>query len=426
VSTVQIAPASALRGAVSVPGDKSASHRALMVSALAEGTSTIEGLSPGEDVAATSRIMVQLGAQRHDEHGLVTVLGPTGGLRASSESLECGNSGTTMRLVAGIVSGVAGRHHLVGDASLSRRPMDRVVTPLTLMGATLTGQGSRVTAPLVIEGSDHLRSIDYHVPVPSAQVKSAVLLAALRAVGHSVVHESVRTRTTTEDMLRHAGVTVHSIEVGEGRDVTITPGRPAPVRWRIPGDPSQAAFFAVLGCIHDDAVIEVSSLDHARERVGFARVLARMGGRVRLVDHGVDSELHAASSQLEGTEIFAGEVPSVDEVPILAVAASAARGVSAFRDMGELRVKESDRFAATMELARVLGCRVWSEGDDFFIEGVASARAFAPFSFDPGLDHRMVMSAAVAGTAGSGCEITGSTTVASSYPAFFDDLASLQ
>lgn len=425
MSTVRIGPAGTLRGSVRVPGDKSASHRALMLSALADGPSTIEGLSPGEDVAATSRIMVQLGAQRSDD-GIVTVLGPTDGLRASSEPLKCANSGTTMRLVAGIVSGVAGQHRLVGDASLSRRPMDRVARPLTMMGATLSGQGARLTAPLVIEGHEHLRAIDYRVPEPSAQVKSAVLLAALRAAGHSVLHESVRTRTTTEDMLAHAGVTVHSVDVGEGRDVTITPGRPSPTHWRIPGDPSQAAFFAVLGCIHDDAHIEVISLDHARERIGFVHVLARMGGRVRLEDHGADSSLHAESSQLEGTEIFAREIPSVDEVPVLAVAASAARGVSAFRDMGELRVKESDRFEGSMELARSLGCRVWSEGDDFFIEGVASARSFPHFSFNPGLDHRMVMSAAVAATAGSGCAISRAATVASSYPAFFDDLASLQ
>ena len=426
MSSLEVTARGPLRGEVRVPGDKSASHRALMLSALSDGASTIEGLSPGDDVAATSRIVVQLGARRSDNAGVITVTGPSRGLRASAEPLDCGNSGTTMRLMAGVVSGIAGEHRLIGDASLARRPMDRIATPLTLMGATVGGQGERMTAPLVIEGRDELRAIDYHVPVPSAQVKSAILLAALRAPGHSVVREDLRTRTTTEDMLRHAGVTLHSIDLGEGREVTVTPSRPLATHWTVPGDPSQAAFFAVLGCVHDDAVIEVAPIDHARERIGFIGVLLRMGALVRLEARGDTSRLHAQSSELRATEVFAREIPSVDEVPILAVAAAAAKGVSAFREMGELRVKESNRFESTMALARALGCRVWHEGDDLFIEGRGSARSFGHFSFDPGLDHRMVMAAAVAGAAGSGCAISGAGTVSTSYPDFFSDLDSLQ
>lgn len=414
-----------LRGTVRVPGDKSASHRALMLSALAAGESTIEGLSPGLDVAATSDILVHLGARRHDDGGRVVVIGPDQGLRASEHALPCGNSGTTIRLVSGIVSALDGRSRLEGDASLSRRPMDRVAIPLGLMGAKVTGEGSRVTPPLIVEGSRDLRGIDYRVPTPSAQVKSAILLAGLFAQGPTVVHEAVRTRTTTEDMLRLAGVEVTSDDVDAGRRVRLVAQRPRAHAWRVPTDPSQAAFFCVLGLIHPDAQIDVLDVANTPERTGFVRVLERMGAALvtRPSSSGVD--LHARTSTLRATEIHAAEIPSVDEVPILTIAAAAAHGVSAFRDMGELRLKESDRFDGSVTLARLLGCRAWSEGDDFFIEGLTSADAFAPFAINAGLDHRIVMSSAVAGAAGHGCDIDGSDTVRSSYPGFFDDLASL-
>lgn len=425
-ATRRVEAARVLRGAVRVPGDKSGSHRALMLGALADGESTIRGLSQGEDVAATARIMGQLGARVETAPGLVGVVGPAGGLGASAHDLDCGNSGTTMRLLAGIVSAVAGRHTLVGDASLSARPMDRVARPLELMGARLEGRGPQVLAPLHVEGSSSLRAIDYHVPVASAQVKSAILLAGLAASGHTSVSEDVRTRATTESMLVRAGVTVHSVEHGDGRTVTLTPGRPEPRDWVIPGDPSQAAFFAVLGAIHPDAEVVVLDVEDAPERTGFVSVLARMGADVRLEPGADGTRLVSRSSTLSATEIHSRDIPSVDEVPALCVAAAAARGVSAFRAMGELRVKESDRFAGSMALATALGCRAWAEGDDIFVEGLASARAFAPFTISAGLDHRMVMAAAIAGAAGAGCEIASASAVSSSYPAFFVDLASLQ
>ena len=415
-----------LRGTVRVPGDKSASHRALMLSALAAGESTIEGLSPGLDVAATSAIMVQLGATRRDEAGVVHVAGPPDGLRASTDVLQCGNSGTTIRLVSGIVSSVEGTHHLEGDASLSRRPMDRIAIPLGRMGAAVTGAGPRVTPPLEIHGSRSLRAIDFHVPSPSAQVKSAILLAGLRADADTVVHESVRTRATTEDMLRRAGVGVVSTDVARGRRVVLSPGRPRARDWRVPTDPSQAAFFCVLGLIHADADIEVVDVDDAPERVGFLHVLARMGADIAVTPGDSGVTLRARSSALHATEIVAAEIPSVDEAPILTVAAAAATGVSAFRDMGELRLKESDRFEGSVALARLLGCRVWAEGDDYFVEGLGDAARFAPFHINAGLDHRIVMSSAVAGAAGRGCDIDGSDTVSSSYPGFFEDLGRLR
>lgn len=424
-STREVTRASALHGTLRVPGDKSASHRALMLSALASGTSSIEGLSLGLDVAATSAIMVQLGASRHDEESVITIDGPAGGLSPSRHELDCGNSGTSMRLLSGLVSGVEGVHALVGDESLSKRPMDRVSIPLNLMGAKISGQGVHVNAPLRVEGSSSLRAIEYDVPVASAQVKSAILLAGLVASGPTTVHENVLTRTTTEDMLRQAGLTVRSVVGNNGATVTLTPGRPGTATWRIPGDPSQAAFFAVLGAIHDCAMLEIERIDSSPLRTGFIKVLQRMGASISLFDDDVGLTLSVQSSQLSGTEIHSSQIPSVDEVPVLAVAAAAASGVSAFLDMAELRLKESDRFSGSMELARKLGCRVWEEGDDFFVEGLGSARAFQPFSLEAGLDHRMVMASAIAGCAGEGCTIGGADTVSSSYPSFFDDLAGL-
>ena len=207
--------------------------------------------------------------------------------------------------------------------------------------------------------------------------------------------------------------------------VILTPGRPQARAWRVPGDPSQAAFFAVMGALHADAVVTVADIDASPERIGFVGVLQRMGADLELVNDGATSTLHARSSSLTGTEIRAEEIPSVDEVPILAVAAAAASGVSAFRDMGELRLKESDRFAGSMHLAAALGCSVWSEDDDFFIEGLAGAEAFETFALDAGLDHRMVMAGAVAGVVGSGCSIAGAESVLTSYPNFFSDVAAL-
>jgi 3-phosphoshikimate 1-carboxyvinyltransferase len=282
-----------------------------------------------------------------------------------------------------------------------------------------------MTAPLDIVGSSQLHGIDYVVPVASAQIKSAVLFAALSAAGPTSVHEAVLTRTTSEDMFRLAGLSVHSEEAPSGRTITLSAGRPTAREWLIPGDPSQAAYFAVLGAIHDCAVLEVLGVQGSAQRTGFVEVLTRMGAALTSVSGPEGETLHSQSSQLVATEISAEEIPSLDEVPILCVAAAAATGISAFRDMGELRVKESDRFTGSMALARALGCQVWDEGDDFFIEGLGSANSFRAFSFDAGLDHRMVMASAVAGCAGAGCRIGGAETVSSSYPQFFDDLASL-
>ena len=374
---------------------------------------------------ATSRIMEQLGATISDQDDVVTVTGAPNGLRASDAALECGNSGTTMRLLAGIVSAVPGQHRLTGDGSLSTRPMDRVAEPLMLMGSRVEGEGARLCAPLRIVGTTALRGINYAVPMASAQVKSAILFAALSAETPTTVTEHVRTRPTTEEMFSRAGISIVSMDDGDGRRVTVQPGRPLARNWQVPGDPSQAAFFAVLGCIHPDADVEVLDIDSALERVGFLSVLQRMGATMSVHSDNAMTSFRVRSSHLVGTEVLANEIPSVDEVPILVVAAAAAQGLSSFRDVGELRIKESDRFEASLALATKLGCRAWSEGDDIFVEGLGSASQFSTFELDAALDHRLVMASAVAGGAGAGCVIGAADTVASSYPQFFDDLERL-
>ena len=419
-----VEPVAHLRGTVEVPGDKSASHRAVLLGALGEGPSRIERLSLGDDVARTLAIAQALGASVERE-GATTVIDGTAGLAPAAAALECGNSGTTMRLVAGLASTIAGTHRLVGDPSLSRRPMDRVAVPLRAMGAQLEGTGERCTAPLTVLGRDVLTALDYVVPVPSAQVKSAILLAGLAGDGPTSVTEAVRTRATTETMLHAAGVRVEVEEQGLGRRVRVWPARPRPHDWRIPADPSQAAFFAVLASIHPDAALEVPDLADEPERLGFVGVLTRMGAALTLRRHEGRASLHAVSSALCATEVDAREIPSVDEVPVLTVAAVAATGTTVFRDVGELRVKESDRFAACIGLASALGARAWGEGDDLYVEGLGGSDRFARAELDAGLDHRMVMAAAVAGVAGAGACVEGAETVSTSFPAFFERLEAL-
>ena len=419
-----VEPAGRLRGAVEVPGDKSASHRAVLLSALSDGPSRIEHLSGGEDVARTLGIVRALGASVHSAGATIVVNG-SAGLVPAHAALECGNSGTTMRLVAGVVATITGTHRLVGDASLSRRPMDRVAVPLRAMGADLEGTGEHCSAPLRVVGRDVLVGIDYTVPVPSAQVKSAILLAGLSAHGPTTVREAVRTRATTESMLLAAGVRVDVEDVGAGRRVRVWPARPRPHDWRIPADPSQAAFFAVLACIHPDASLDIPDLADEPDRLGFVAVLARMGGAVTLARGEGRAALHARTSTLGATEVSAAEIPSVDEVPALTVAAAAATGTTVFRDVGELRVKESDRFAASIALARALGARAWGEADDLYVEGLGTSRHFACIELDAGLDHRMAMAAAVAGVAGAGACVRGAETVATSFPTFFERLEAL-
>jgi 3-phosphoshikimate 1-carboxyvinyltransferase len=416
--TLEVPGGRPLVGTVGVPGDKSISHRALLLSALAEGTSTITGLSRGDDVVRTRRAVTTLGAHVREEGDRLTVTGGRSHLAAPTGEIDLGNSGTGMRLLAGVVATLPGTTRITGDASLRSRPMDRVADPLVLMGATVVGEGTRCLPPLAVTGGE-LHGIDYTPPMASAQVKSAVLLAGLHAEGETVVREPVATRAHTEEMLTEAGADVTVEPWGGGRVVRLRPGPLGPRSWEVPGDPSQAAFWAVAGVVVADSTVTVEQLHLGPERIGFLHVLIRMGGDVTLHDVGGDvGSMTASYGPLVGTVVEASEIPSLDEVPILAVAALVADGPTRFVDVGELRVKESDRLQGTVDLVRAFGGSARVEGEDLVVDGGATP---SPGGVDARGDHRMAMAAAVAAAAcpsGARSAVTGWESVATSYPGF--------
>lgn len=416
-----------LTGATTVPGDKSISHRALLLAALAEGTSVLTGLSDGDDVVRTRRAIEALGAQvtRDPDTGVVTVAGGRSRLSAPDRPIDLGNSGTGMRLLAGVVASVPGVTRLDGDDSLRSRPMDRVADPLGLMGAVVTGTGASCLPPVTVSGG-RLTGIDYTPPMASAQVKGAVLLAGLDADGETVVREPVATRAHTEEMLAESGADVEVVPWEAGRVVRLRRSILRPVDRSVPGDPSQAAFWAVAGVVVPGSRVTVERVHLGPERIGFVHVLVRMGAALVLHDDGGGTgSLTAAHGPLSGTTVEAAEIPSLDEVPILAVAALVADGPTRFRDVGELRVKESDRLAGTVALVEAFGGRASVDGDDLVVDG---GTVPVPGSVDANGDHRMAMAAAIAGAACAGdgaTRITGWDSVATSYPGFADTLARL-
>jgi len=424
---IEVAPARSLRGVVRTPGDKSISHRAILLAALGEGRSSIEGLSDGDDVSRTIACVQSLGAAvGRSEGGRVDVEGGRDRLRATGDILDCGNSGTTMRLVCGVAATISGSHRLDGDDSLRRRPMDRVAVPLRSMGAAIECAGARCTPPLEVHGGP-VRAIRYELPVASAQVKSAILFAGLAGDGPTTVIEPVSTRTHTESMLLKAKARIEVAVRPDGRHTTVWPSSLAPVHWHVAADPSQAAFLVVAAVLALDGEVEVRDVDVSEERIGFVQVLARMGAQVvTRVRRGEQGDLLASSASLIGTEVHASELPSLDEVPILSVAAAGATGTTTFRDVAELRVKESDRLTATARLVVALGATAAVEGDDLTIVGLGGPGRFTRLEFDAKGDHRMAMAAVVAATVGAGGVVGGFGGVATSYPGFLRDLASLR
>jgi 3-phosphoshikimate 1-carboxyvinyltransferase len=417
-----------LRGSLPVPGDKSISHRALLLAALAEGTSTITGLSAGDDVARTLGAVVAMGAEVGGHGPEVTVRGGRSKLHAPTHRVDLGNSGTGMRLVAGVAATLPGVTSLTGDASLRGRPMDRVAAPLRQMGAQVAGRGERCLPPLVITGGA-LHGIEYTPPMASAQVKSAVLLAGLDADGETVVREPVATRAHTEEMLAAAGADISVEPVGTGRVVRVRRSTLQPGSFVVPGDPSQAAFWVVGGVVVPDSMVTVTGIHLGAERVGFLAVLRRMGALIEVAETAMGTgSVTSRTSPLNGTVIESSEIPSLDEVPVLAVAAALAQGATRFRDVGELRVKESDRLVGTVDLVTAFGGRAVVEGDDLVVTG--SAETWHAGRIDARGDHRMAMAAAIAGAAcpkgGVVTTITGWESVATSYPGFAADLARLQ
>jgi 3-phosphoshikimate 1-carboxyvinyltransferase len=415
------------RGTIHTPGEKSISHRAVLIGALAEGASVIHGLSDGADVAASLAAVEAMGAgvERHDD-GTVVVHGGRGRLHRPAAPLDCGNSGTSMRLLTGLVAGFDWETELVGDESLSSRPMDRVAEPLGLMGATVVGAGPHCQPPLRVRGGD-LHGIEWTSKVASAQVKSALILAGLSADGTTVVREAVTTRTHTEEMLTEAGADLTVEPWGEGRIVRVRASSLEPVERTVPGDPSASAFFVVAACVAPDSAIDVAGVYSGPARLGYVSVLQRMGAPITLFpgDPGT-STIRAISGPLRATEVRASEIPSLDEIPALAVAASVAQGTTVFSDVGELRVKEVDRLRAVAAMVDAFGARATIAGDTLAITGLGGPLRGG--RFDSHGDHRMAMAAAVAALAarpGERSLISGFDAVETSYPAFAEDLARL-
>lgn len=434
-----VEPARRLRGGPALPGDKSISHRALLLALLATGESRIAAAGDGEDVRSTARIVEALGARVErarsaaGPYRLDYVVHSPGveALRAPDDTLDCGNSGTTARLVAGVLAGLPLRAVLDGDASLRRRPMARVAAPLRAMGAHIEGPDDGSRLPLTIHGRRPLTELRWATPVPSAQVKSAVLLAGLAAAGETSVTETVATRDHTERMLRARGVPVAESLDPDGRHTATVrgPATPRAIHAAVPADPSAAAFWLVAAAIHPDAELVLAAVSTNPTRRAIIDVLRRMGADIDERPHGEPAgdegeplaDLTVRSSGLRGTELSPADVAAaIDEVPILCLAAAMAEGRTVIRGAGELRHKESDRLAGIAAGLTALGGRISVEGDDIHIEGGRRLHGAVTDSHD---DHRLAMTFAIAGLVAEGATtVRGPASAAISYPGFFAEL----
>jgi 3-phosphoshikimate 1-carboxyvinyltransferase len=418
---LRIAPAPRFRGRFTLPGDKSISHRLAILGALAEGESTLGNFSTARDCASTLRCLAALGVEvrRREEEVVIAGRGPAG-LKAAGAPLDAGNSGSTLRMLAGLVAGRPFRTVLDGDASLRRRPMERVAEPLRAMGAAVATTEGR--PPLAIDGGP-LHGIRWDLRVASAQVKTAVLLAGLQAEGTTAVREPLPSRDHTERLLP-----VFGVEVG-GRDgaASVSGGRTLrPARLTVPGDVSSAAFLVVAALIRPGSEARIDGVSLNPRRTAFLDVLRRMGAAIETGVERADPEpvgwIAARSSDLRGTTVAAVDVPAlIDELPILAVAAAHAAGTFSVSGAAELRAKESDRITTLCEGLRRMGARVEERPDGFTIEGGGPLKGAAVRSHG---DHRIAMALAVAALAAEGeTEIEDAECAAVSFPGFYEVLA---
>jgi 3-phosphoshikimate 1-carboxyvinyltransferase len=436
VATVR--PAARLRGELRLPGDKSISHRALLLATLAAGESRITGASDGADVRSTAAAMRALGATLEaapdgDGRNLVYRVSSPGadGLTEPAATIDCGNSGTSLRLIAGMVAGLPMTSVLDGDASLRRRPVARIIEPLRRMGAVLHGRRNDSLPPLTVVGHTPLQGLDYTTPVPSAQVKSAILLAGLRAAGRTTVRERVATRDHTERMLRARGVPVERDTTDDGVASTVEGGSAVEaIDQVVPADVSAAAFWLVAGSIHPDADLTLRGVGVNPTRRAVIDLLRAMGANI--AEHSVGpvgdpdagepiADLVVRSADLHSIEIGPAEVAAaIDEIPVLCLAAARASGVTTIRGAGELRHKESDRIGGIAAGLKALGVRVEVDDDDLRIHGVARLHGGVTESLD---DHRLAMTFAIAGLVASDeTTIEHPESAAVSYPGFFLDL----
>lgn len=414
-----------LSGRVRVPGDKSISHRALMLGALATGETRVTGLLEADDVLATARAVAALGAEvgRDGDAWIVRGRG-VGGLTAPAAALDFGNSGTGARLMMGIVAGHDMTAVFTGDSSLCRRPMGRVLTPLRRMGLAVLE--ARETLPLTLRGSDELVPIDYRLPVASAQVKSAVLLAGLHAPGRTTVIESEPTRDHTERMLRHFGASVDVEPAGRGRVITVAGQTELAGRQvEVPGDPSSAAFLVAAALLVPGSEVTVEGVLVNPTRTGFYVTLTEMGADIRLerrreVGGEPVADIRAVAGELYGVTVPAERAPTmIDEYPVLAALAAYARGETRMAGLAELRVKESDRLAATLAGLKACGSEAWSEGDALIVRGGGRPAGGATVVTD--MDHRIAMAFLVLGLgADAPVAVDDAGMIATSFPGFAD------
>ena len=418
-----------LRGTVTPPGDKSISHRAAIFNAIAQGEVVIENFQRGADCLATLGCLRLLGTpwRWRDESTLQLTGVGRGGLKEPPGVLDCRNSGTTMRLLSGLLSGQPFFSILTGDSSLRSRPMARVIEPLRAMGASIWGREGGAKAPLAVRGGD-LKGISYRTPVASAQVKSALILAGLYAQGETVIEEPSTTRDHTERLLQAMG---GDLRFGEGPAVRVSPLRRdlAAISMRVPGDISSAAPWLVLGSLHPDAEIRISAVGVNPTRTGIIDALCMMGADIRLEEERMwgpepVADIVVRSARLQGAVISGDLVPrAIDELPLLALAGCMAEGETLIKDAAELRVKESDRVRTTAEGLRRLGARVEERPDGLRVEGAQQLTGATVSSHG---DHRLAVMLAVAGAVAEGeTVIRNSAAVAVSYPRFWEDLGVL-
>lgn len=414
---------SQLQGTLRVPGDKSISHRSIMFGSLAKGKTTVRDILRGEDVLSTMQVFRDLGVDIQDDGELVTITGVGfDGLKAPKNKLNMGNSGTSIRLISGVLAGQDFTVEMFGDDSLSKRPMDRVTIPLRQMGVEVSGQTERDLPPLTMHGSKALKPIHYQLPVASAQVKSALIFAALQAEGESVIIEKEKTRNHTEDMIVQFG---GEIDVN-GKEIRIKGGQEFTGQdVVVPGDISSAAFWLVAGLIVQNAKVTLKNVGINETRTGILDVIKAMGGKMTISD--VDDIAKSATitvetSELHGTEIGGEIIPRlIDELPIIALLATQANGTTVIRDAEELKVKETDRIQVVADALNAMGADITPTDDGMIIKGKTPLHGAKINTFG---DHRIGMMTAIAAllVSDGDVELERAEAINTSYPSFFNDL----
>ncbi len=416
-----------LQGRLRVPGDKSISHRSIMFGSLAKGKTIVRDILRGEDVLSTMQVFRDLGVTIEDDGQVITIHGVGfDGLKAPQNKLDMGNSGTSIRLISGVLAGQDFEVEMFGDDSLSKRPMDRVTIPLSQMGATVSGVTDRHLPPLKLMGSKELKPIHYQLPVASAQVKSALIFAALQAQGESVIIEKEKTRNHTEDMIVQFG---GKIDV-QGKEIRISGGQELiGQEVVVPGDISSAAFWLVAGLIVPNSKIVLENVGINETRTGILDVIQAMGGKISLsqVDEVAKSAtITVETSDLQGTEIAGEIIPRlIDELPIIALLATQAKGTTVIRDAEELKVKETDRIQVVADALNSMGATITPTDDGMIIVGKTQLHGATINTFG---DHRIGMMAAIAAllVQDGEVELERAEAINTSYPSFFADLEGLQ